>query len=57
MMCKMLKNLLNDNQDAGLISIKWDATNDQGKQVSAGMYIYRIEIGDLKQSKKMLFIK
>ena len=57
MMGKMVKNLLNDYQDAGLRSIKWDATNDQGKQVSAGMYIYRIEIGDFKQSKKMLFIK
>ena len=54
---KIVKNLLNDYQDAGPRSIKWDATNDQGKQVSAGMYIYRIEIGDLKQSKKMLFIK
>ena len=54
---KIVKNLLNDYQDAGPRSIKWDATNNQGKQVSAGMYIYRIEIGDLKQSKKMLFIK
>ena len=36
---RIVKNLLNKYQNAGLNSIKWDATNDQGKQVSAGMYI------------------
>ena len=54
---RIVKNLLNKHQNAGLNSIKWDATSDQGKQVSAGMYIYSIETPDIKQSKKMLFIK
>ena len=54
---RIVKNLLNKYQNAGLNSIKWDATSDQGKQVSAGMYIYSIETPGIKQSKKMLFIK
>jgi len=54
---RIVKNLLNKYQNAGLNSIKWDATSDQGKQVSAGMYIYRIETPGIKQSKKMLLIK
>ena len=57
MMGRIVRNLMSGHQEAGHGSIQWNATNDQGQQVSAGMYVGRIEIGDLKQSKKMLFIK
>ena len=57
MMGRVVKNLLNVEQRAGSRSIQWNATNNTGASVSAGMYIYMIQIGDFKQINKMLLIK
>ena len=44
-------------QDAGYRSVQWNATNDLGQPVTAGMYIYTIQAGDFRQTKKMLLLK
>ena len=44
-------------QKAGYRSIEWNATNDIGQPVSAGMYIYTIQAGEFKKTKKMLLLK
>ncbi|MEX0608997.1 MAG: right-handed parallel beta-helix repeat-containing protein [Balneolaceae bacterium] len=49
--------LANDNFNAGRHSVIWDGKNDAGMQVSTGVYIYRIQAGDIVQSKKLTFIK
>ena len=50
-------NLINTNQSSGYKSIKWNATNNQGEPVSAGVYIYSIEAGEFRQTKKMILLK
>jgi len=57
MMGRLVKNLLTEGQSAGHGSVKWNATNDLGESVSAGMYFYIVDIGELKQVRKMLYIK
>jgi flagellar hook assembly protein FlgD len=52
-----IKSLVNVNQDPGYRSISWDATNDLGQPVSAGMYIYTIQAGEFRQAKKMVLLK
>ena len=42
---------------AGYRSVIWDATNDYGKPVSAGMYLYQIQAGEYMQTKKMVLLK
>jgi hypothetical protein len=54
---RLVKDLLNGYQNAGYNSIQWNATNNQGQSVSAGMYICIIKIGSYNTSKKMLFLK
>jgi hypothetical protein len=39
------------------MSINWDATNDLGEPVSAGVYIYTIEAGTFRQTRKMILLK
>ncbi len=56
-MGRSIKSLVNNNQSAGYRSVQWDATNNFGEPVSAGMYIYTIQAGDYKATKKMLFLK
>jgi len=53
----IVKNLVSDNKKAGYHSTHWDATNNRGRNVSAGMYIYTINAGKYRSSKKMILLK
>jgi len=57
MLGREVKTLINQTQDAGYRSIIWDATNDYGKPVSAGIYLYQIQAGEYMQTKKMVLLK
>ena len=52
-----VKTLVNKEQVAGFRSVKWDATNNLGQPVSAGMYIYTIQAGEFRQTRKMVLLK
>ena len=54
---RMIKNLVNNRQSAGFKSIQWDATNNYGNKVSAGVYIYSIETENFSKNKKMILLK
>ena len=57
LMGREIKTLVNKNQVAGFRSVKWDATNNLGQPVSAGMYIYTIQAGEFRQTRKMVLLK
>ena len=57
MMGRMVTNLVSSQQNAGYKSIQWDATNNAGQPVSAGVYLYSIEAGEFRQTKKMVLLK
>jgi hypothetical protein len=57
MLGREVKTLVNSAQDAGFKSIIWNATNDYGKPVSAGVYLYKIQAGEFVQTKKMVLLK
>ena len=52
-----IKSLVNSVQDAGYRSVYWDATNNLGQAVSAGMYIYTVNSGEFRATRKMALIK
>jgi len=57
MLGREVKTLINQTQDAGYRSVIWDATNDYGKPVSAGIYLYQIQAGEYISTKKMVLLK
>ena len=57
MMGRVVKTLVNGSQTAGFKSIRWNATNDRNEPVSAGLYIYTIQAGDFRQTRKMVLLK
>ena len=57
MLGNAVKNLVNANQSSGHKSVQWNATNNQGQPVSAGVYLYTIEAGDFRHTKKMILLK
>ena len=54
---RIVKNLMHKNQDAGNYSVFWDATNNNGDNVSAGMYMYSVQAGEKNFMKKMVYLK
>jgi len=57
MLGREVKTLVNQVQNAGFKSIIWDATNDYGKAISAGIYLYQIQAGDYIHTQKMVLLK
>ena len=57
MMGRVVKTLVNDSQTAGFKSVQWNATNDKNEPVSAGLYLYTIQAGKFRQTKKMVLLK
>jgi len=57
MLGRQVKTLINQTQDAGYRSVIWDATNDYGKPVSAGIYLYQIRVGPYTKTRKILLLK
>ena len=54
---KEVAQLVNTIQETGHRSIQWDASNNFGDPVSAGVYFYQIQAGELVQTKKMVLLK
>ena len=57
MLGKQVTTLINQTQDAGYRSVIWDATNDYGKPVSAGIYLSQIHAGEYISTKKIVLLK
>ena len=57
MLGRDVKTLVNRYQDPGYRSIIWDATNDYGKPVSAGIYLYQIQTNNFLKTRKMILVK
>ena len=57
MMGRLVNTLVSSQQNAGYKLIQWNGTNNAGQPVSAGVYLYRIETGDFRQTKKMVLLK
>ena len=57
MLGNVVNNLVNTYQSSGYKSVQWNATNNEGQPVSAGVYLYSIEAGEFRQTKKMILLK
>ena len=54
---RIVNTMVNMEQNAGYKSIQWNATNNLGQTVAAGIYLYTIQTGEFRQTKKMVLLK
>jgi len=47
----------NQNYSPGKHQVSWTATNQTGKEVSSGIYLYVLQAGTRREARKMLLIK
>ena len=57
MLGQKIKSFNMQNVPAGYHGITWDATNDFGVAVSAGVYLYQIQTQEFIKTKKMILLK
>ena len=53
----VVKNLVNQKEALGFNLLEWDATNNQGQLVPAGVYLYSINAAEFSETKKMILLK
>ena len=54
---QQVTTLVNDFRRAGTHTITWNGRNELGRDVSTGVYLYRIDAGDFSATKKMVLLK
>ena len=57
MLGQKVKTFNMNDTPAGYHSIKWDATNDYGDPVGAGVYLYQLQTKDFVKTRKMVLLK
>jgi hypothetical protein len=55
---RLVKSLLADAPlEAGRHNVTWDGTDDRGRAVAAGVYLYRLQAGAFSESKAVALVK
>ena len=52
-----VKNIVNGSKNPGTYRVIWDAKDNTGHRVSAGMYLYQLRSGDYVQTRNMVLLK
>jgi len=52
-----IKTIKNGLKSAGQYQINWDGTDNSGKKVSIGAYLFQLKAGDYIQTRKMVLLK
>ena len=56
-MGQRVRTLMNGTMQPGFHAVRWDGTNDMGKSLASGMYIYRIQSSKFTSVKKLVLMK
>ena len=52
-----ITKFVKQGEGPGQYSVQWNGTNHTGQGVSAGVYLYKIQVGDFVDTKKMILLK
>ena len=54
---RVVRTLVDEHRQAGYYSVSWDGKNEAGREVSAGIYFYRLQAGDFTATKKTVLVR
>lgn len=52
-----VRTLVDEVQDVGAYTVRWDGRDAVGRQVASGVYFYRMQAGDFSDVKRMMLLK
>lgn len=53
----LISSMINANLAAGPHKVSWDGLDGQGRKVASGVYVYRLQIGNVIETRKMTLIR
>lgn len=54
---QQVRTLVKDDKQSGTMSVAWNGKDDRGKEVSSGIYFYRLKAGEYSQTRRMVLLK
>jgi hypothetical protein len=54
---RAVRTLIDEVQSGGMKAIEWSGTDDDGRQMPAGIYFYSLTSGGRKATRKMMYLK
>lgn len=54
---ELVRSLVNEVQSPGSYQVDWDGTDSEGREVSSGLYFYRLTSGEVSQTQKMSLLR
>ncbi|UCD63823.1 MAG: T9SS type A sorting domain-containing protein, partial [Candidatus Zixiibacteriota bacterium] len=54
---QQVRRLLDEERPAGNHVVFWDGRDDSGNQAATGVYLYRLQAGEVVETRKMLLLK
>jgi len=54
---QLVKKLVDEDMNAGFHNVVWNGKNESGRNVSSGIYFYKLQSDSFEQTKKMILIK
>jgi hypothetical protein len=48
---------LDENRDSGAQTVLWNGRNADDASVSTGIYFYRLQVGNIVRTKKLVLLK
>lgn len=54
---RLVKVLVNDIYEAGLHEVAWDGTDKYGRAATSGVYLLRLEAGQVSESRKLVLLR
>jgi hypothetical protein len=52
-----VRTLVAGTVQPGSHSVKWNGTDENGKRLASGTYVYRLKVGNLQQARKMILLQ
>jgi len=54
---ELVRALMEEKLKPGIYKVSWDGKNKQGRWVASGVYLYKLKMGQVTQTKKMVLIR
>jgi hypothetical protein len=52
-----VRTLVKNEEQSGLVTVKWNGKDDRGRDLSSGVYFYQLKTGEFTQTKRMVLLK
>ena len=56
-MGRLVRNLVDEHYSEGRYEVIWNGRDNMGRMSAAGIYLYRLEVGNFTETKRMVLIK